>query len=205
RRSGDAVVVRSSQGGAGRLPRGALEHWAHSRLRGRLLLQPELQLRDRRGRPFDLRVLVQRDGRGRLAVTGSAVRVGRAGSWVANLHRGGTALTPEAAQDRLPGLAEAAAELPGGSLAVAAHAAALRVTAAIERRWGRFAELGIDLGFDLGRRRLFFLEANTRPGRLIFRKSGDHEARLVSIRRPLEYARFLVRGARPATSEGAGG
>lgn len=200
RPSGDSLVLRSSGGAVRRLSRGGLADWARARLRGRLLLQPELRLRDDRGRPFDLRVLVQRDGHGRLAVTGSAVRVGRAGMRVANLHRGGTALRPDDAQARLPGLAEAAAQLPTGSLAEAAHEAALRVTSALERRWGRFAELGIDLGFDLDQRKLFFLEANTRPGRLIFRLSGDHATRRLSIQRPLEYARFLVR--RGASSRG---
>ncbi|MFO7247041.1 MAG: YheC/YheD family protein [Thermaerobacter sp.] len=198
----DGLVIRSSTGGARRLPRGGLAGWARAHLRGRLLLQPELHLRDGRGRPFDLRVLVQRDGRGHLAVTGSAVRVGRAGTRVANLHRGGTAMTLEDAQARLPGLAAAAAQLPGGSLAAAAHDAALRVTAALERRWGRFAELGIDLGFDLRRGRLFFLEANTRPGRMVFRISGNHRSRVLSIQRPLEYARYVVRGRKDGEAGG---
>lgn len=207
RRSGTGYSLRSGTGGRRQFGAGALKKWAADRLDSRYLLQPELQMRDQRGRPFDIRVLVQRDGNGEQVVTGAAVRVGRVGSRVANLHRGGDALTLRAAVTGLAGLEAVAADVVGAevdagglehhdlgaALVAAVHEAALKLVRAIERRYGTFAELGIDLGIDMERKRLFFIEANSRPGRAVFRRSGDLEARGLAIRRPLQYAQFLAR------------
>src|SRR5690606_8578630 len=66
-------------------------HMLLSRPRGPWLIQPRIDLLRHRGRIFDVRVLVQRDGAGVLRVTGTGARVGRRGSFVSNLFGGGDA------------------------------------------------------------------------------------------------------------------
>src|SRR5690606_2572079 len=62
-----------------------------SRPRGPWLIQPRSDWLRHRGRIFDVRVLVQRDGTGVLRVTGTGARVGRRGSFISNIFGGGDA------------------------------------------------------------------------------------------------------------------
>ena len=59
------------------------------------LIQPALSLQTKSGLPYDVRALVQKNGRGVWCTTGIAVRLGRPGSVTANLHGGGIALKAE--------------------------------------------------------------------------------------------------------------
>ena len=204
RRRGDAVVVAAGEGVRRRMSEAAFRSWAAGRLGRRHIVQPALAFCDERGRPFDIRVLLQREGEGGLLVTGLGVRVGRPGRRVANLHRGGRALTLSAAVGHLPGLRaslERAGIAPAGAddEAVAAawrrhlETAALAIGTVLERCYGTFAELGLDFGYDRQRGRLYFIEANSRPGRALLRLIGDGAARSLAIRRPLLYARERLR------------
>lgn len=58
--------------------------------RRRLLIQPYLDL-SHHGRPFDIRALMQKDGRGRWLLTGCMVREGPEKTLTSNLHGGGKA------------------------------------------------------------------------------------------------------------------
>lgn len=158
-------------------------------LRGRLgsrryLVQPWLDLRVWEGRVADLRVLVQRDGDGLLRVTGGGARVGAEGCRVANLHRGGRAVPLGAVLG------------PAGRSPEEACHLALRAAGILDGRLGPLAEVGVDLALDR-QGRLWILELNTRPGRAIFRRLGDWQARRLAVRRPLAYAAFLLAGGQP--------
>lgn len=154
----------------------------------RYLVQDYLRLTGRDGRPFDLRSLVQKDAAARWAVTGIAARRGPEGSMTANLHGGGDAqpagrfLAEELGAERAEWLLREAARL---SLAAA------RI---LEARCGRLAELGLDFAVDAGGR-LWFLEANSRPGRAAFQGDAGGAERLAASR-PVAYAIRLA-SARP--------
>lgn len=160
-----------------------------SRPRRPWLIQPKIDLLRHRGRIFDVRVLVQRDGEGVLRVTGTGARVGRRGSFVSNIYGGGDARRLEPLLQEELGLdADQAAamrrEIEGVALAVAEllHRAC--------RRTGHVGELGVDIGIDR-RGRLWFFEANSRTGRNVFQMAGMRESARNALRRPLEFAFYL--------------
>lgn len=152
---------------------------------GRYVIQPYLQLSDPEGRPFDLRVLVQKDGRGRWSVTGSALRRGAPGSITSNLHGGGEALPAAPLLNHWFGSDRADLLLPELT------AISLRVATLLEERAGRLVELGLDYGLDRSGR-FWLLEANSKPGRRIFALTANQLADERSVHRPLQYARALV-------------
>jgi hypothetical protein len=149
------------------------------------LTQPLLDLHDPDDRPFDIRTLVQKDGGGRWRITGSAVRSGASGSLTSNLHGGGKAA------DAHPFLAGLFGRDRAGELLRQTASAGLRIAELLEQSFGRFAELGLDFGIDAAGK-LWFLEANAKPGRAAFNRLTDGTAAFLSIERLLQYARFLL-------------
>ncbi|MBY9080364.1 YheC/YheD family protein [Paenibacillus sp. HN-1] len=150
----------------------------------RFIMQPYLQLNTCRGEPFDIRVLVQKNGQGRWELTGMAARLGPGGSLTSNLHGGGTAEEAAAvlreqfgakAEDIVRELERTAALLPP----------------LLEASCGRLGELGLDFGIDPDGR-IWMLEANSKPGRSVFKLTGDREAARRSVENPLAYARYLL-------------
>jgi len=160
-------------------------NWIHRFIGARrYLMQPFLQLTSRSGQPFDVRVLMQKNGHGLWQRTGMAVRLGNRGSLTSNLHGGGTAVSllpfleqeyGNAAKDIQEQLAEEAALLPP----------------LLENACGRLGELGLDFGID-GGGRITLLEANSKPGRTVFRLTGDKRAERLAAENPLRYARHLL-------------
>ncbi|MEK3794813.1 YheC/YheD family protein [Paenibacillus sp. FSL R7-0204] len=150
----------------------------------RYIIQPYLHLTGSGGQPFDVRVLMQKNGTGAWTLTGMAVRLGTRGSLTSNLHGGGTAVPTlpflldeygAAGRDLLEELTLASALLPP----------------LLEESCGRLGELGLDFGIDAGGR-LYLLEANTKPGRTVFRLTGDRRAARLAAENPLRYARHLL-------------
>ncbi|ASA20290.1 YheC/YheD family protein [Paenibacillus donghaensis] len=150
----------------------------------RYIIQPYLHLTSRSGQPFDVRVLMQKNGRGAWTLTGMAVRLGLRNSLTSNLHGGGTAvpLLPFLRSEYGPGGEELIEEL-------AAEAAFLPPL--LETACGRLGELGLDFGLDPAGR-IYLLEANSKPGRTVFRLTGDLQAARLAAENPLLYARHLL-------------
>ncbi|QHW30643.1 YheC/YheD family protein [Paenibacillus rhizovicinus] len=152
------------------------------------VVQPCLKLTDDEGRSFDVRALIQKDGRGRWSFTGAAVRVGGHGSVTANLHGGGSARIAADALNARFGEAIAA------ELLERIRSVSERSAGCLETHFGRMAELGLDFGIEPDGR-LWLLEANAKPGRQSF--DGDADAAERAVRRPLDYAQLLAAGQRP--------
>lgn len=166
------------------LPRRAAQRAVSALTGGRAyLMQPLLDLRGDGGEPFDLRCLMQKDGGGRWRLTGIAVRAGRPESVTANLHGGGAARPPG---PYLAGLFGARAPELLGQVSAACTA----VVGRLEQLYGRFAELGLDFGIDRAGR-VWFLEANTKPGRASMAEAGA-DAMSDAIHYPLAYARYIL-------------
>ncbi|WP_151735469.1 YheC/YheD family protein ['Paenibacillus yunnanensis' Narsing Rao et al. 2020] len=165
--------------------------WIHHFIgRRRYIIQSYLHLTDSKGHPFDVRVLMQKNGRGVWTLTGMAVRLGGRGGLTSNLHGGGTAVPAPAYL----------LEEYGGTAAEAMlrelTAAAALLPPLLEASCGRLGELGLDFGIDRGGR-IYLLEANSKPGRAVFGLSGDRRAARLAAENPLRYARYLLltRGA----------
>ncbi|MBW4084173.1 YheC/YheD family protein [Paenibacillus sp. S150] len=190
RSQGGGISVRGRDGANlpfqhefGRLDEGL--GWIHDFIGSRrYIIQPYLHLADSSGQPFDVRVLMQKNGRGVWTLTGMAVRLGSRGSLTSNLHGGGTAVPP------LPFLLAEYGEF-GEELLQELAAAAVLLPPLLEEACGRLGELGLDFGLDAAGR-ISLLEANSKPGRTVFRLTGDRRAARLAAENPLRYARHLL-------------
>jgi hypothetical protein len=171
-----SVTLGSSSEAMGRLNR-----WIGER---NYLMQPLLDLRGPDGEPFDVRALVQRNGRRRWTLTGVAVRSGLPGTVTANLHGGGQAAP---AEERLTPMF---GRLHTEELLQQIHDSCRDLVRQLEHHYGRFAELGLDFGIDRSGR-LWFLEANSKPGRTAMTGIGASAAR-AAAERPIAYARAIL-------------
>jgi hypothetical protein len=160
-------------------------HWIDHFIRPRrYLMQPYLQLTSRSGQPFDVRVLMQKNGRGLWERTGMVVRLGATGSLTSNLHGGAEAVSLQ------PFLEEEYGALGDVIRKQLANEASI-LPPLLESACGRLGELGLDFGID-GGGRITLLEANSKPGRSVFRLTGDFRAERLAYENPLRYARHLL-------------
>ncbi|WNS43374.1 YheC/YheD family protein [Paenibacillus sp. MMS20-IR301] len=152
------------------------------------LVQERIPLAEISGRPFDLRVSVQRGWGGEWQVTGMFAKLAARGGFVSNIARGGEALNSSfALEQAFPG--EAAAQLRMSVLTLS-----LAVARELEQSLPGLADIGLDIGItDTGR--LFFIECNGRDQRYGFRKAGLDGLWKDSYRRPMGYARYLYEAA----------
>lgn len=149
------------------------------------LLQEYLHLHTMNGMAFDVRSLVQKNGRGYWEQTGMAVRIGKRGSITSNLHGGGTA--EEISDFLIKEFGDIKSRQLIDTIAWLSH----HVPSLLEAYHGRLAELGIDLGIDTAGR-VWLLEVNSKPGRTIFARLHNERARTKSIVNPIQYAGFLL-------------
>ncbi|MGO4107967.1 YheC/YheD family endospore coat-associated protein [Paenibacillus sp. YAF4_2] len=149
------------------------------------IAQPYLHLIDQSGNPFDLRVLVQKDGHGRWGITGTAVRIGLPDSVTSNLHGGGTASETSKQLSHLFGSAKAQRMINK------IQDISIYTAERLENSFGRLAELGLDFGIEPDGRN-WLLEVNAKPGRSSFQQFRDHLADQLSVEMPLRYARMLT-------------
>ncbi|CAI6074742.1 YheC/YheD family protein [Cohnella sp. JJ-181] len=144
----------------------------------RYLIQQGVHVLRHEGRPFDFRVMTQKNAAGRWVNTGIAGRVAHPGKIVSNGSQGGTIYEAARLLRPIAGRARAA-RLIGGMRGLALLAA---------ERFGRaypaMNELGIDIAVDRGLKP-WILEVNTRPDPCPFAKLDDRTA----IRRIVRYGR----------------
>ncbi|WP_149453312.1 YheC/YheD family protein [Pasteuria penetrans] len=152
------------------------------------LIQKGLQLAQCEGRPFDLRVLVQKDGRGSWCTTSSVARVAGPQQFVSNVSRGGTIRRTTEVISQL--------SLPPHNHSHVWHHLALQVAQAFEEQiTGHYAELGIDLGIDI-HGKWWLIEVNSKPskgeGTLPNSDALSSNAPRPSVRRLLAYTLYLA-------------
>lgn len=168
--------------------RSQMEQWVARFINGtRYVVQPYLPLCTTDGRPFDVRILVQKSEKGDWVQTGMAVRVGKPQTVTSNLHGGGKAIRAETFFTR-----QYAPELCTAILDKLQWLSTL-VPMRIESRHGRMVEVGLDVGID-PQGRVWLLEVNSKPGRSVFLLTGEKEIRRRSIQLPMRYARALLDG-----------
>ena len=150
------------------------------------IVQQQIKLLRIQGGLVDMRVMVQKNESGHWAVTGKVCRIGKSGSITSNISSGGSACeVNELLALRFTDpqhVARISAEI---------DYLALQAALGIEKHYTPIGELGIDIGLDQDAR-LWFIEANLKPARKVFSLIGASATRLLSVQRPLLYARYLA-------------
>lgn len=143
------------------------------------IVQKAVDLARLDGRPFDLRILVQKDELGRWIMSGVAARVAGPGQITTHVPRGGRRASVEEAMTAFPPETAAALLQELETMTVA-------VAKAVEKGSGRnFAEMSMDVGVD-GQGRPWLFEVNSKPLRF-----DEPTIRRQAQERLLAYARYL--------------
>ncbi|MBX5437563.1 MAG: YheC/YheD family protein [Alicyclobacillaceae bacterium] len=162
-------------------------------LRRRLLARPHLlqqgiALRTYRDRPFDIRILLQRDGEGVWRRTKMFARIAGPGDFTSNLSSGGEAVP----------VGQVLAELyskPADRVRCRRQISRLsKWTAEVleQQAQRRFGELGIDMGVD-ETGRVWVIEVNSKPWKTTLSLRGRQDLADLAFTRPIQYAIWLSR------------
>jgi hypothetical protein len=148
------------------------------------IVQQKLPLANYKGRPFDLRVSVQRDGTGQWQVTGIAGKVAPLNSFLTNVAQGGEVYP----------LADLLREYPileVHHVEAELHQFALLIANILSNHLPRLADIGLDIGLTEHGFPLF-IECNSKDLRYSFREAGMMEEWKAAYRSPMAYARYLL-------------
>ncbi|SFI83056.1 YheC/YheD family endospore coat-associated protein [Thermoflavimicrobium dichotomicum] len=167
-----------------------LQTWLQHSVQGtRYIIQPFLKLTTSDHRPFDVRILVQKNEKQQWETTGMAVRIGQPLTITSNLHGGGEALALQ------PFLDQRYSPKTVRHIISQMEQLTKLVPAFIEENHGSLLELGLDIGID-PQGKVWLLEVNSKPGRAIFLKTGNVELRQRAVELPIRYAHSLLTGGK---------
>lgn len=145
------------------------------------IMQQGITLTSYNKRPFDLRVLVQKNQLGEWGVTGIGARVAGRLSITTHVPRGGSIDEPEKLLTHALGSETAKATLQR------VHQAAFVIARQIEKASGHtLGEMSMDLGIDSDGH-IWFFEANSRP-----MKFDEPDIRKRSLERIIQFSHYLV-------------
>lgn len=152
--------------------------------RKRYIMQPDLHLASLRGSPFDIRILMQKDGSGVWKRTKIYARVAAKGRLTSNLSRGGTGYYVGSLLRIRFGRARR-------RLRAKIDQAAQTIVHALDEVFDTpLGELGLDLGIDR-KGRIWLIEVNAKPFRKVL-DAGPKRGVYLSFHRPMAYARHLA-------------
>ncbi|EGL82569.1 hypothetical protein CathTA2_1931 [Caldalkalibacillus thermarum TA2.A1] len=163
----------------------ACETWLKKYVRQRqYIIQPYLELTTPDAIPFDMRILLQKNGTGQWTVTGSVIRTGPKGKLTSNLHGGGTAVEANRFLNKYYRPEQIESIFDQLNLLVG------RLPHHLEKKHGPLFELGLDVGIDRTGK-VWLLEVNSKPGRRSFQLSRDYQALSNAIYAPAKYANYV--------------
>jgi len=146
------------------------------------IVQQGILLASHENRPFDLRVLVQKNAKGEWSLTGVGARVAGKNSITTHVPRGGSIDEPERVLTSALG-AEAAKKA-----LTRVKSASLAIARQIEKASGHIlGEMSMDLGVD-ATGQIWFFEANSRP-----MKFDEPDIRQKSLERIIQYSLYLTK------------
>lgn len=144
------------------------------------IVQQGIELASYKDRPFDLRILVQKNIQGKWSITGIGARVAGSLSITTHVPRGGSIDDPK----RL--LTNVFGPVTAKKILLRVKKAALSIARQIERGSGRrHGEMSIDIGVDKSGH-VWFFEANSKP-----MKFDEPEIRRKSLQKLIEYGYYL--------------
>jgi len=150
------------------------------------LVQQGINLLIDEGHITDIRVIVQKNHTGKWMVTGIGCRMGPAGSITSNLSSGGRGAKLTTVLERHFSSQQQRDQIESDIRYIALESARV-----LEKTIGSAGEMGVDLGIDVDGK-VWFIEANLRPARRIFRLIDEPFIRQQSIVNPMLYSRYLA-------------
>ena len=153
------------------------------------IVQQRLPLATFQGRPFDLRVSVQRGATGAWGVTGIVAKVASKRLFLTNVALGG----------RVHSLEEVLREYPHLDQSHVVQQIAdfsLRVAAQLSCHLPHLADIGLDIGMTTDGFPMF-IECNGKDQRYSFREAGMLDTWKSTYYTPMAYARYLLDGGKP--------
>jgi glutathione synthase/RimK-type ligase-like ATP-grasp enzyme len=162
-------------------------NWIHTLLSKReYLAQPFLDLKDHDRRPFDIRILLQKNGCGDWIERGKGIRAGRQDGILSNLRTGGEILPFSYWLDRLRPDEQA-------YILEELRDIATRLPVILEKEFPPLFEIGVDIGISKDHA-LWILDVNSKPGRKVVLKDRlEMKEELYSA--PLEYGQMLLKNS----------
>jgi hypothetical protein len=147
------------------------------------LIQEAIPLATYQGRPYDIRVSVQRGGTGQWQVTGMVGKVAAAGRHVINVAKGGKVNRCE--------VLFAAGGLQVEAMKREVQRVSLEIAVYLGEKLPHLTDIGLDMGIDR-HGAVKFIEMNGRDQRITFKKAGMSSTLYNTYRTPLEYGLFLM-------------
>jgi hypothetical protein len=151
----------------------------------KILVQQGIDLvKDGNDRTVDLRAELQRNKYGEIEIVAIPIRVGRPNSPISThgtayrFHDYLPKLFPEYSKDEISGLKKRITEF------------LIKLYKSIEKRYGKFGEIGIDFGLDR-KGRIWLIECNAQSAKVSVEKAYGRNRRIYL--NPLEYAKRLAR------------
>jgi glutathione synthase/RimK-type ligase-like ATP-grasp enzyme len=159
-----------------------------ARLKSRpYVVQQGIPLQHFENRPFDIRIVLQRDGTGEWMRTKMFARVADEGQITSNLSSGGEALPVPTV---LAGLC--ASDVQRRRIMTAIRRLSRTIPEVLETASGKqFGELGIDIGIDT-KGTLWIIEVNSKPWKTAKTDRGRKDLVDLSFARPMQYAVYLA-------------
>lgn len=138
------------------------------------------------GSPFDMRIIMQKDGEGKWLISKKFVRVAPRGSSIANLSRGGTAETSARVLNKIFAGNKTLIKEKNEELRKLCQMTAETLEVNSQNIYG---ELGLDIGIDK-KGKLWIIEVNSKPRKTTVTSLSQAIVRN-TFRRPLLYAIYL--------------
>jgi hypothetical protein len=149
------------------------------------IVQQGIELSTSKKRPYDLRVLLQKNDKGRWTLTGIGARVAGNSSITTHVPRGGSI------DDPMKLLVSSFGTVIGKKIYNRAKQAAFLIVRQIEKQCGHtLGEMSMDLGVDIGGS-IWFFEANAKP-----MKFDEPEIREKSLKQTIHYFKYLGKSQR---------
>lgn len=159
---------------------GAWQYVKQRKGKRQYIIQQGITLARYKGRPFDVRVLVQKNGAGEWGVTGVGIRRAGARSITTHVPRGGTIQSPETVLTHIFGTLSQ-------SILENIEQTALTIAGALNQQIPSLAEMSMDLGLTR-EGKLWFFEANAKP-----EKFDEPAIRSSSLSNLIHYAQYVSR------------
>jgi hypothetical protein len=151
------------------------------------VMQQGLRLARYHGCPFDVRIVLQRDGTGEWKRTKMFARVAKEGDFTSNLSSGGEALPVGTILQSFY-----AKDADRKKARTRMNRVATLVTEVMEAQSGKqFGELGIDIGLD-EKGHVWVIEVNSKPWKRPYTEKGRQDLVDLAFTRPMEYAIYLA-------------
>ncbi len=165
--------------------------------KARFVVQQGIEVCTYHDLPFDIRVLLQKNGTGEWAVTAVVARVAQADRAVTNVSAGGTVKYPEDLLVRWFGGRS-------GEIVRDLKQLAIQVGSCLDSSYGPSGELGLDIGVDKNGG-IWLFEVNSKPAKSTVRALGDPAIINKAYRFPIEYALYLTGFGQPDPLRTGGG